>query len=349
MAPPLKMLLVGAGLMGRTHLEEAGPYSSVDYAGVVAVNAGATESFGAEFGLKAFTDLEQAIADIQPDAVDVCIPTAHHLALVKTCARHNLHVLCEKPVALTCEDAAQMRSLSGDAGIRLMIAQVLRFWPEYVYALESVKDGRYGTVLSVDCRRLSSPPAWNSWMMKAGQGEGAVIDLQIHDMDFVLQLLGPPAAIQATGRLHEGAHNAVTNRLIYHPDVSATIQASFLMPETYPFRMYFQIELEQAILEFDFWRAKGERLKVYPKDGEAFCPPVETTDAYGAEIDYFCRCVLEEQPFSRVLLDESIAALAMCLTSRESCRCDGKPVAMPRGHAGPPRLAGSASSADPEG
>ena len=200
-----------------------------------------------------------------------------------------------------------------------MVAQVLRFWPEYVHAGEIASSGKYGKILSIECKRLSSPPAWNSWIIQPQGGGGAVIDLQIHDMDFVLKLLGKPQSIQSVGRLYKGAVNAVHNKLIYAKEVSVLIESSFLFPESYPFRMFFKIEFEKAILEMDFWRVKGERLKVYPQKGSSYYPVLPGKDAYREEIDYFSKRLIDGEKFNDSPFEESILALKMCLASEKSC------------------------------
>lgn len=321
---PVKMLLAGAGLMGRTHLEAAKGLDSVEYVGVVDINEKAAKALAAEFGMKALANLSAAIAELTPDAVDVCVPTPHHLSLAGICASAGVHVLCEKPIALTLEDAAEMKRLKAD-GIRIMIAQVIRFWPEYRLARKIVREKRYGQIRAIDCRRLSSPPDWNTWMLKREFSGGAVLDMQIHDMDFVLQMLGRPEAVQAWGIEQDGTFNSVHSRLIYPSGIPVRIEASMIMPPSYPFRMYFSIELDGAVLEMDFWRSKGERLMIYPQDGEAFSPKPGECDAYADEIDYFARQVKAGEPFDLAALDESILAMEMCLASEQSCLM-GKPV-----------------------
>jgi len=316
---PVRILLIGAGLMGRVHLEAARKLASAKYIGVADVNEQLSRKLAAAFGLKAFADLETAMEATGPEAVDLCVPTPRHRPLVAICAARGAHVLCEKPIALTRSDALAIKTLAAKAGIRVMIAQVLRFWPEYAFTVAAARLGKFGKIRAVECRRLSAPPGWNSWMMRPGLGEGAVVDLQIHDMDFVLQLLGKPRAIQAQGIRHDGAFNMVASRLEYSSGTIADIKASYLMPPSYPFRMAFTVEFEQGVIEMDSWRPKGERLRIYPAQGKAFCPKLDRANAYGAEIDYFARRLRDGKPFARVPLSESIAALDMCLASKRSC------------------------------
>ena len=319
MPKPIKMLLLGGGRMGKTHLASAQKLDSVIYTGIVDKKINCARDTGASYNLPVFNNFEKAVKKLKPDAVDICVPTPYHLPMIRLCAENNLHVLCEKPISLCLKDAEEVEKICHAAGIRLMIAQVLRFWPEYVYAGTVSAKKKYGSILAVECKRLSSPPDWNAWMLKAGIGGGAVIDLQIHDMDFVLQLLGTPGAIKATGRMRGGSFNSVFNTLVYPSGISVRTEASYLMPSSYPFRMYFRIDFEKAIVEMDFWRPKGERLKVFPVQGEAFCPELPEQDAYRGEIDYFAAQLSSGKEFSLVPIDESITALKMCLASKKSC------------------------------
>ena len=317
---PVRMILVGAGFMGATHLEAAEKMASVQFVGVVDSRRSAAKALAAKNGIPDFETLEEGMQALQPDAADICTPTPSHLAMIRICAAHGTHVLCEKPLALTPGDAERIRRVCDEKAIRLMTAQVLRFWPEYVYALDVARRGKVGGIRSVLCRRLSSPPGWNSWMMKPGIGDGAGLDLQVHEMDFIYQLLGKPVAIQASGTDWGGAVNAVRNRLVYAGGVSAISEASYLMPASYPFRMAFALEFENAVLEMDSWRPKGERLSVYPARGKSFFPVLSSASAYGAEIDYFARRLKAKQPFDRVPMEGVIEVLRMCRASIKSCR-----------------------------
>ena len=305
--------------MGKEHLTAAYGISSVEFAGIVDSNPERADSLAKEFNLPLFTQVEQAIHEIRPDAVDICTPTSSHRSLIELCAENHLHALCEKPLALTRADAEIIREVCRKSGIRVMVAQVLRFWPEYKFAIESVTKETFGPILSITCRRLSSLPAWNSWMMTP-QGGGVAIDLQIHDMDFILRLLGRPFQIQAAGYLYKDVIVSIGNQLVYPSGIPVFTEASYSMPSSYPFRMYFQIECRDAVMEMDFWRPKEERLRVFPVKGNPFTPSLPRGNGYGEEIHYFTERLLDGQPFSECPLDESLMALYMCLASEQSCR-----------------------------
>jgi len=315
----LRMLLAGAGFMGKAHFEAAQSLDNVEYIGILDANKDSAGKFSKQYGILGFSDFEEAVEKLKPDAVDICVPTSFHLPLITACAEKGVNVLCEKPLALTVADALKIKEICNRKNIRLMVAQVLRFWPEYVYAVDAAKSGKYGKILSIDCKRFSTLPGWNSWMTKPDVGGGAVLDLQIHDIDFIVQLVGMPESIYSTGRFFNGTVNAVQNKFFYSSGISVVSEASFMMPESYPFRMYFRVEFENAVMEMDFWQPKNQRLKVFPAAGEMFIPELSGKDAYSDEIAYFSYCVNDGKAFDRVPLDESINSLLLCLKSKESC------------------------------
>ncbi len=314
------IVLVGAGFMGREHLQCVQESTHVRYVGVVDKNPQVGKPLADEHQLPYYEDLNQALKALSPDAVDICTPTPFHLPLIRICGEHQVHVLCEKPVAHTREDADAIVKVVQESGIGMMVAQVIRFWPEYAFVRELAKTKLYGDILAIDCKRISPPPAWNSWMLNPAISGGAVIDMQVHDMDFVCQLLGRPSAIDSRGRLCQDGVNSVYTRLIYPVNIPVDLETSMLMPKSFPFRMYFKIDFQQATAEMDFWRPKGQRLKIFPDEGEAYFPSLDPRSAYQAEIEYFAGQILKEQPFEASPLDEAIYAVKLCLLSEESCR-----------------------------
>ena len=125
--------------------------------------------------------------------------------------------------------------------------------------------------------------------------------------------------------MDQGAVNAVYSGLDYPSKIPVRVEASYLMPPSYPFRMFFKIEFERAVAEMDFWRPKGEQLKIFPRDGEMFFPDLEEADAYREEIDYFARQLKSGEKFELAPLEESIQAVEICLASEQSFR-SGRPV-----------------------
>src|ERR1051325_8728872 len=81
-----------------------------------------------------------------------------------------------------------------------MPAMCLRFWPEWAWVKRAIDDGRFGKVLAARFRRVAEPPGWGQHnFLEGSKSGGALLDLHIHDVDFVLQCFGRPCAVFATG------------------------------------------------------------------------------------------------------------------------------------------------------
>lgn len=315
----VNMLLIGAGVIGKVHVDSARGLNNIKYVGVVDIDKDKADKFARQYNIKGYTSVTEAIDELQPDAVDICTPTPYHLPVIEQCADKVKNILCEKPITLDHASAMEVEEIVEKEKVKLMVSQILRFFPEYIYATETTRKKTYGKLQSVGCKRLSPPLTSNSWMLNDKTGGGAVIDLQVHDMDFVLQICGKPQAIMAHGIESKGGINTVYNNLYYLDDINVTVESCFVMPPSYPFRMYYQIVYDKAVIDFDFWRPAGEQVRVFPEGGQEFCPELVPQEVYRVEISYFAQQIINNKEFDRVPLNESIYALQMCLASRQSC------------------------------
>ncbi len=143
----VKLLLIGAGFMGQEHIKASRGLESVVYVGVADTNIKAAQNLGSEHCLNSFSNIEHALEKTKPDAVDICVPTPYHLSIVKKSAEYGVHVLCEKPISRLIDDALEIKKIADKKNVRIMAAQVMRFWPEYVHAREIALSEKYGTIL----------------------------------------------------------------------------------------------------------------------------------------------------------------------------------------------------------
>lgn len=184
--------LVGAGSMGLAHLR-AWRAAHVEPVGVAASRPEAAGAFAAAHGLVAFDGVDALLRAC--DAVDLCVPTDLHAALVLRAAEHGRDVVCEKPLARTVEQGRGMIAACGQRGVLLLVAQVLRFFPTYRRAFELVRAGAIGTLSRVELQRASAVPP-HSWYRDVARSGGLTLDLLVHDADFACWLLGAPHEVR---------------------------------------------------------------------------------------------------------------------------------------------------------
>ena len=120
-------------------------------------------------GIRAYAEAGEMAADADIDAIAITLPTSLHADLVVQALEAGKHVLCEKPMALTVAECDRMIAAAEKSGRTLMIAQCIRFWPQYEEILRRVQQGDIGRVRFAALRRVASAPAYSSggWLMDA--------------------------------------------------------------------------------------------------------------------------------------------------------------------------------------
>jgi predicted dehydrogenase len=243
-----------------------------------------------------YTDASQLIAEGSVDVVDVCLPTFLHARYAVEALQAGHHVLCEKPMALTVGEADRMIEAAQKADRLLMIAQCIRFWPEYLFLRQCVREGTFGELLSLNMYRMGGRPiwSWENWFLDPARSGGTILDLHIHDVDYVNSLLGMPDQVQATARITEatGAYDIVHAVYNYGDGPQVHIHAGWSMAQI-PFNAGFDAWFERGFLRFD--GGSDPPLLVFDDLVQANGRPAEYEkgDAYYNEIAYFVRCVAE--------------------------------------------------------
>ena len=144
-------------------------------------------------GADAIDDLYAPLERSDVDVVDICLPTPLHREAAERAFAAGKHVLLEKPIALTLEDAEAIVAAAERAGRLLVVGLVLRFWPEYVELRRIAASGELGRPLAASAQRLSPPPGWNDWMIDPARSGGVCVDLMVHDFDALLGGARPAA------------------------------------------------------------------------------------------------------------------------------------------------------------
>jgi predicted dehydrogenase len=324
--------ILGAGFMGGVHA--AGWRALAERASVAVVfsrSAERAERLADSSAARATTDLDDAIADPSVDVVDICLPTTLHRDAVERAFAAGKHVLLEKPIALTAEDADAIIATAERSGRLLMVGLVLRFWPEYVELERRVAAGEVGRPLVVSTQRLSPPADWTDWIRDPSLSGGVPVDLLVHDFDQMNALLGRPREIFARAA---GDHVLA---VVEYQDGQGVAEGSMAMPTSYPFSSNIRVRGEEAVAEYAFSTAPaadggniGEiaagTLWLYPRGGKPKSVPVAESgaDPFGAEIAYFLDCVERGQPPERGTAEQAREALRVSIAANRSL-ASGRP------------------------
>ena len=191
--PRQRIGVVGSGFIAREHVRA---WSVLGAAiGIHSEAAGSRDALCQRFGATAYGTLDDLLA--AATVIDVCTPTDVHHGVVLRAAEAGRHVICEKPLARHAGQARQMAAACASAGVRLLPAHVVRYFPEYAAARAAVAGGRIGTPAILRFTRRGSVPAWSGWYGDEQRSGGLLMDFMIHDYDIARWLAGEVRRVYA--------------------------------------------------------------------------------------------------------------------------------------------------------
>jgi predicted dehydrogenase len=330
----LRVGVTGFGFMGRTHYK---CWTALKETQVVAVcdsnpnieqdtkravgNIGETDE-AVDFGsLQLYSDFDKMLAKAELDAVSITLPTYLHPDYSIKALQAGLHVLCEKPMALTVEGCQRMVAEAKRSGKVLQIGHCVRFWPEYAKAKEIVDSGQYGRTIAATFQRLGAPPTWSldNWFLDEKRSGGMALDLHIHDTDFVQYLFGVPRAVCSFGAKGPGGGLAhIVTQYLYDDDKVVTAEGGWAMMPAFGFEMSFNIALEKATLVYDLTR--DPMFRVCPAEAEAFTPEVAKQDGWFLQIAHFAEAASGQKVKPITTLEQSLNSVKIVQAEKESVR-----------------------------
>lgn len=331
---PVNVAVVGLGFMGVTHLRT---YLGNPLARVIAVcdavrapvngvltgiSGNIKKSDDIHLGpeVKVFTNLEDLLADPEVELVDLCTPTPLHPAQVIATMNAGKHVICEKPLARTSEEARGIQEVAARSPGFLMPAMCMRFWPGWSWLKQAVDEQTFGKVLAARFRRVSGMPGWSQQGTYSGGVDmgGALFDLHIHDTDFVNHLFGRPAGVFSSGVLGAGGSiNHVVTQYDYPTGPSVYAEGSWLL--TQGFNMTYTLLCERATLDYDLARG-ADALIITEADQSPRVVKLDDGDGYSMEIDYILNCVANRRAPQVVTALDGVIALEICEAEERSIR-----------------------------
>ena len=244
------------------------------------------------------------------DILDICLPTYLHAEYAEKAMQRGIHVLCEKPVSLNTVDIPRLTETAAKHQVKFMVAQVLRFWPEYERIKDLYESRQYGRLLSGSMSRLGCYPAWSwdGWMMDERRSGLVPFDLHIQVYAF-----GTPK--NATRfRAKEKTQDYVS--VVYEFDgFFVTADASWYASPV-PFRMGFRFQFEEAVAVYEdnrltIYERNGRILSAGEDAGESDTLQLPKSDAYANEIRYFADAVRNNTPIDRVTPESLTTVLSL--------------------------------------
>jgi len=199
----IRVAIGGAGMIANAgHIPAWQGQDEAEVVGVYNHHLGRARDTAARHGIaSAYDDYARMLAELRPDVVVVCTPNTSHRQYTVEALRAGAHVLCEKPVAASYEDAVAMYEAADAAGRMLYVGQTGRFSGTVMAAKAFADAGELGEVYYAETASLRrrGVPTWGRFHMTSASGGGALLDIGVHALDALLWIIGNPRIIAASG------------------------------------------------------------------------------------------------------------------------------------------------------
>lgn len=337
MTKKLKVGVIGLGSMGSTHLDIYSQISEVEVVALADPNknrldgssraegniSGQAQGSVAGVEAKKYLDGMDLIDDPDIELVDICVGTNLHFVFVEAALAKGKHVLVEKPLARTYDEAKKIVELALNSSTNIMSAMCLRYWPAWVWLKKVIDNKEYGECLSLACKRQTSHPPGTFYSNDEECG-GALLDLHIHDTDFINYCFGMPSAVFSQGyKGPSGGIDHVATHYIYDQFQNSplvTAEGTWTMQEGYGFNMSYTANFEKATA--CYLLDDEETLRLFRSGYEPEIIRLDEGMGYEFEIRSFVDDILSNKAININLLKqaaESIAIIEAEMVSIKSC------------------------------
>lgn len=304
----LKVGLVGVGGISGAHIPAWEERADAQLVALCDIRTERMERFE-NTDKRLYTDIDEMLDNEKLDILDICLPTYLHAEVAIKAMNKGINVVSEKPVSLKKEDVARVYEAAERNNVKFMVAQVLRFWPEYELLKEIYDSKRYGKLLSGTMTRLGCYPrwSWDGWMMDEKRSGLVPFDLHIHDLDYMVYAFGKPTvAHKFRSKLPDQDFMSITYNF---GDFFINTEASWYAT-SYPFTAEFRFQFEDAVVANE-----NGKMMIYLRDDEKIDLSQEAegdtgainlpkSDAYANELNYFADCVVNNTPVEKMSPDE---------------------------------------------
>ncbi|PWL48416.1 MAG: gfo/Idh/MocA family oxidoreductase [Clostridiales bacterium] len=287
-----------------------------------------------DLGGRAYTEIETFLREERGrlDMVDICLPTYLHAETAVRALESGFHVLVEKPMALNHADALRMCRAAERSGKTLMVAQCLRFSQEIEAVRRYLASGVFGAFKTADVRRdfgrLNVPEGY--WFLKEECSGGALLDVHVHDIDWMQSVFGVPEALStgASKVIPGDGYDIVSTNYYYKGGAFAHCSGEWTTDHN-PYASVQQlVKFEKGYLLHTSFG--GERVfRAVSEDGTVTeLAPEQPVDMYYEEIRYFTECVAAGLPVARCTPESTAESIRIAMAEIASADAKGERIAL---------------------
>jgi predicted dehydrogenase len=320
MTAELTVGLLGAGMIAGVHAHAYRGSPGVRLVAVADPAPGKAERLAVQHGARVASGLDELLS-LGVDVVDVCTPPTAHADAAVAALKAGRHVLCEKPVTRTLEEARRVVAAAEAAPGVLMVGHVSRFDPDHRGAKERVNSGEIGQVRLLTHSTTTSLPGWSEagWLADPATSGGPLLDQAVHSFDFARWVIGSPAVrvhcMAADSSAGPATYALATVR--YADGAIAHIECSWAHPAARGFKLAAEIVGREGRLAWSYDHLMGGVL--HPRGGDPECFDVLGDRGFALELRTFFDAIRAGGP-SPVPAHEAMESLRTALAALESAR-----------------------------
>lgn len=262
------------------------------------------------------------------DCVDICLPTFMHSEIAIKAMKCGFHVLCEKPMALSVEDAEKMYNTSVETGKKLMIAHVLRFDEDYIRIKEFIDSEVFGKPINVKYTTFRAGVP-GGWFQNTNLSGGPMVDVHIHDVDVLTWFFGMPRSVStiSPGKSISGCYDSFSTNMEYKNFI-VNVQCDFSLPKilhdnSRSLRIIFEngyvIKTEGLFVSVD---RDGNQTDLAAKRSSGYYDNA----MYYNEIKYFTDSLINDSPISNCLTYDSLLSAKLLQYEIDSADKNGEKI-----------------------
>ncbi len=221
----INVAVIGCGMWGRNHARVYSEHPQTNLTAVSDINPKTAETIATKHQTKHYTDVDKILENPEIELVSICTPTITHAEIAQQAIKAGKHVLVEKPMTNTTEEAINLIKLAEKNNVKFTVGFVERFNPAVQEAFKQINQGKIGNVILAHTRRVSRNP------VRIGD-VGVIKDLAIHDIDIACSLFkDPPQTVHATaGKIAHKYEDYANINIGFTDNRTAFIETNWLTP-----------------------------------------------------------------------------------------------------------------------
>jgi predicted dehydrogenase len=326
----IRVAVVGLGSMGKNHARIYRDLPDVELVALVDSNPEVAEKLGRRYKVPTYPSVEIMLQNTRPDAVSVVVPTQIHHSIALPLLEAGCHIMVEKPIANSTEQAKKMIETAKEMDRVLMVGHIERFNPAIIELKQRLQANELGKIYMINTRRLGPFPS-------RVQDVGVIMDLAPHDLD-IMRYLTDSEVIRIIGdtrrQLHTSHEDLFNGILRFEDGTVGVLEINWLTPTkireltvTGERGMFMVNYVTQDLWFFENADTRGEwpALGVLRgiSEGAITKLPIIKREPLLSELEYFIGCV-QNGHSCEIDGDEGLAALSLALSLMEASQTTRK-------------------------